>query len=563
MILQVFHELRPLLRHPRIDLSRVAVLSAIGGVFEATVLVLVVNAAVAIADGTTGTAIELPIVGVDMSLGAVLWWAGGLAVAVALVNAVVAWWSARLGTEVLVAARHRAIAAFLAASWEKQSTEREGALQETVTTLASQASLLTMALSNGIAGGLGLAALLLTALFIDAVVALVVLVFGVGLFVLLRPLGELTRRRSAAYVAANRRYSEHIARTAAMSMELRVFGTDAPVLGELDRSNATVGEELRRTRFSAAIGTNLYRNTAVLFLVAAVAALNLAGGERLVEVSAVALLIVRSLGYATSVQGAVQQVGVNLPGLEALNERSDDLAAHRERSGSTELSSFERIELRGVGYSYDERTQALRDVDLTIRAGDVLGVVGPSGSGKSTLLQVLLRLRLPVTGSVRVDGLDYADIDRASWSRLVAVVPQEPRLMEASVADNIAFMRPGLTRADVEQAADDAHVGDEIRDLPNGFDTVLGPHGSGLSGGQKQRVAFARALVGRPRLLILDEPTSALDGESERRIQETIIELKDRVTLVIVAHRLSTLDVCDRAISMKAGRVEIAELPTL
>ena len=131
--------------------------------------------------------------------------------------------------------------------------------------------------------------------------------------------------------------------------------------------------------------------------------------------------------------------------------------------------------------------------------------------------------------------------------------------MEASVADNIAFLRPGIDRADVEAAADAAHVGAEIRALPDGFDTVLGPRGSGLSGGQKQRIAFARALAGLPRLLVLDEPTSALDGESERRIQETIDELKGRVTMVIVAHRRSTLDVCDRVISMRGGRIEATE----
>jgi len=225
------------------------------------------------------------------------------------------------------------------------------------------------------------------------------------------------------------------------------------------------------------------------------------------------------------------------------------------------VTSFDTIELVDVGYSYDDRIPAIRDVNLTIRRGEVLGIVGPSGSGKSTLLQVLLRLRLPGSGEVLVDGVDYATIDRTSWSHLVAVVPQEPQLIEASIADNIAFLRPEVTRDDVERAAEAAHVAAEVRELPDGFDTMLGPRGTGLSGGQKQRVAFARALAGTPQLLILDEPTSALDSESERRIRETISELEGRVTLVIVAHRLSTLDVCDRVITIADGTIEAITPP--
>ncbi len=562
MFRRVLQQLRPLLRRPRLDLIQIGVLSAVAGVCEAAVLVLVVNAAVAIAEDTAGAALELPITGWEVTIGTALWCAAGLAIVVGLLASLVAWLSARVGTEVLEAARHESIASFLASSWEQQEREREGSLQETVTTLAFQASSLTMSLTVALAAGLGLAALMLTAVLIDVVVAVIVFIVGMGLFAVLRPVAEMTRRHSADYVEANASYAEDVARTAAMSMELGVFGTDDEALDALDRSNDVVSKELRRTRFVAAVGTSLYRVVAILFLVAAVAGLNLAGGQRLVEVGAVALLVVRSLGYATSVQASIQQLSMLSPSLEALSARNARLRSSHPRRGSKPMSTFRSIEFRGVTYSYDEQTPALRDVDLNIEFAEVLGVVGPSGSGKSTLLQVLLRLRTPVDGSVLVDGLDYREIDPAAWSKLVAVVPQEPRLMEASIADNIAFLRPGVTRDDIEQAADAAHVGTDIRQLPDGFDTLLGPSGAGLSGGQKQRVAIARALVGRPQLLVLDEPTSALDADSERGIQETIVDLSGQVTLVIVAHRLSTLDACNRVIRVSAGRVEPAELPS-
>ena len=124
------------------------------------------------------------------------------------------------------------------------------------------------------------------------------------------------------------------------------------------------------------------------------------------------------------------------------------------------------------------------------------------------------------------------------------------------MADNIAFLRTGITREAIEAAAASAHVVDDILRLPQGFDTELGPRGAGLSGGQKQRIAIARALVGEPQLLVLDEPTSALDVRSEQLLQQTIQDLKGRVTLVIVAHRLTTLACCDRVIAMADGRVQ-------
>jgi ATP-binding cassette subfamily B protein len=552
---QVAQQLRPLLKRPRLDLFLIAAVSAIAGIFEAAVLVLVVNAAVSIADGTSAAPIELPIIGIDASIAQVLWCAGLLTLAVAAANSIGAWMSARVGAEVLDNARHRAVAAFLGASWRTQSAAREGSVQETATTLAFQSSSLTMTVTVGLSAGLSLSALLATAVFIDPVVTVIVLVFGLTLFAVFRPVGRLTQRHSRSYVEANSEYTEDVARMAAMSMELRVFGVEQQTIGALDRSASRANDSLRRTRFVARLGTTLYRDVAVLFLVAAVAALNLSDGDRLVEVGAVALLIVRSLGYATMVQSALQQISELSPNLTKLDGRLQQLESSVDRLGSADRTSFDTFELRGVSYSYDGRTPAIHDVDLTLRRGEVLGIVGPSGSGKSTLLQVLLRLRPPTTGSALVDGVDYAEISAASWARLVAIVPQEPQLVEASIAENIRFLRPDVTRADVEAAAEAAHIAAEIRELPDGFDTLLGPRGSGLSGGQKQRVAFARALAGGPLLLILDEPTSALDGESERRVRDTITELKGQVTLVIVAHRLSTLDVCDRVISMENGRI--------
>lgn len=170
------------------------------------------------------------------------------------------------------------------------------------------------------------------------------------------------------------------------------------------------------------------------------------------------------------------------------------------------------------------------------------------------MVNVLLRLYEPTSGEVLVNGVALHDVDDNEWHRRVAIVPQEPRLTHGTIADNIRFLRD-LDDESVQQAAVEAHIDGFIRTLPAGYDSPVGELGMGLSGGQRQRICIARALAGKPDLLVLDEPTSALDGESEAAIQRTLQQLKGQVTMVIVAHRLSTLSICDRLLVLEDGRL--------
>ena len=201
---------------------------------------------------------------------------------------------------------------------------------------------------------------------------------------------------------------------------------------------------------------------------------------------------------------------------------------------------------------------ALQDVTFDVERSETVGIIGPSGAGKSTLVQILLALREPTTGVYLVNGQPSNKYRRCDWQRLVAYVPQEPRLLHASVFDNISFLRD-LSSDDVERAAILAGIHDEIAAWPDGYGTIIGPRADAVSGGQQQRVCLARALAASPDLLVLDEPTSALDRHSEFVIQRSLIELKGQVTMFIVAHRLSLLEVCDRVMVIHAGRMEAFE----
>ena len=190
-----------------------------------------------------------------------------------------------------------------------------------------------------------------------------------------------------------------------------------------------------------------------------------------------------------------------------------------------------------------------------LRRGTIVGVVGPSGAGKSTFVQLLLGLRDPTAGRITADGTDVRRFDAERWFARVSVVPQEPVLLATTVFDNIAFRRPGVTAAEVEEAARRAHVHEEIVSFPDGYQTQVGERGSQVSGGQRQRICIARALVGDPHLVVFDEPTSALDPQSEQKVQQALDELRERALVVVVAHRLSTLDRCDEIVVLRDGRL--------
>ena len=215
---------------------------------------------------------------------------------------------------------------------------------------------------------------------------------------------------------------------------------------------------------------------------------------------------------------------------------------------------LEKIEFRGVRFRYGDKT-VFDGLNLEIRAGESLAVVGPSGGGKTTLVNLLLRFFDPEGGSVSRNGVDLRALRLDGIRARMGLVLQDTFLFNDTIAANIAFGKPDATRAEIEEAARLAHADEFIRAKPDGYDTVVGERGTALSGGQKQRIAIARALIRKPELLVLDEATSALDTDSERAVQAAIDELMARLTVVVIAHRLSTVAKCRRIAVVSGGGV--------
>ena len=214
-----------------------------------------------------------------------------------------------------------------------------------------------------------------------------------------------------------------------------------------------------------------------------------------------------------------------------------------------------RIQFERVTFAYHAGGEALRDLDLEIPEGTVAGLVGRSGSGKSTIAKLLQRLHAPGRGRVLIDRVDLTQVDPAWLRRQIGVVLQENILFNRSVRDNIALTMPSASIERVMECAEMAGAHEFILELPHGYDTLLEERGANLSGGQRQRIAIARALIADPRILIFDEATSALDYESERIIQNNMRAICRERTVLIIAHRLSTVRMADEIFVIDKGGV--------
>ncbi|MEW6340290.1 MAG: type I secretion system permease/ATPase [Paraburkholderia sp.] len=247
-----------------------------------------------------------------------------------------------------------------------------------------------------------------------------------------------------------------------------------------------------------------------------------------------------------------QQIGISMGRLgDILNTRTEVPQSRQALPAVKGDISFQNIRFR---YRADGPT-ILNDVSLDIRAGEVIGIVGRSGSGKSTLTKLLQRLYIPEHGRVRIDGIDLALADPAWLRRQIGVVLQENLLFNRSIRDNIAVTDPGISLEVVMNAARLAGAHDFISEMSEGYDTTVGEHGSNLSGGQRQRIAIARALVTNPRILIFDEATSALDFETERVIQNNMRAMCQGRTVIIIAHRLTSVRHADHIVAMDKGKI--------
>ncbi|HUQ14760.1 MAG TPA: ABC transporter ATP-binding protein [Gemmatimonadales bacterium] len=348
----------------------------------------------------------------------------------------------------------------------------------------------------------------------------------IGAIRLIRSYGE-ERRESAGFAAQTNRYRKQVIRTQ------RFSSLTSPI-------------------------TEVFSGFLVILIIWAATRPGLLGLDAPLAPATIIVFLMAALRLTSplkTISGFPAVMAVALASAERIFQVLDEPPAEVDRPGEGEASFEQEIVFDRVTFRYGQGEPVLRDVSFAIPKGKVVALVGPSGAGKTTLADLLPRFHDPTAGRILLDDVPLTRLRRRSLRGLMGVVSQDAVLLNDTVFANVTYGSPGASRERVEAAAEAANAVGFIRQLPQGFDTVLGERGTRLSGGQRQRIAIARALLRDPPILILDEATSALDTELERLVQQAIDRLMRERTVLVIAHRLATVRDADEIVVLDGGRV--------
>ena len=318
----------------------------------------------------------------------------------------------------------------------------------------------------------------------------------------------------------------------------------------------TFAASVRVASYSALFGS------VMMFLgFSTIAAIMWYGGREVIAGRLTLAMITGFLIYGISIAaslgglgGLYAQFNAALGGVQRVFDILDTKPTIQDTPGAHTLTAVRgQLTFANVDFSYDGKTPVLQNIDLTIKAGEILALVGPSGAGKSTLFNLIPRFYDPTSGSIRLDNQNLRDVTQQSLRDQIAIVPQETILFGGTIRENILYGKLDASEAELIAAAKAANAHEFIMNFPDQYDTVVGERGMNLSGGQRQRIAIARAILKDPAILLLDEATSALDNESEELVQEALNRLMQNRTTVIIAHRLSTIKVAHRIAVLDSG----------
>lgn len=536
------------------------VLSVIAAQAESAALILIAVMAESVARGeepievSLGPAeIELPVItGSYITLGAII----TAAAAVYLFGRSSSRTYARLERET----RNKIVTSFASASWEFQATQRSSRVQGRVLRLMNARA----NTFGGLVGWIRALATILVFVTVAAVMspiaALVIVGFGALLSFAVFPLRRRISRLGAKTVDGEVGVAADFAEAVDHGADVHVFGVWPAFVSRFREKSEELEHLMAALRTTKQTMPVVYQFGALaLILFVLVAAYSVGASGEFGRFAAAALLLLRSVQYGQQLQLRLQTLAESVPRIELL-ERELSTPPPPMVPGTRTLSGIERVELSDISYTYPGgEGAALANLSFDLGPGSIVGIAGPSGSGKSTLAQILLRLRWPTSGGYLVNGVSADEFSQDSWNSVVSHVPQHPKLLHGTLLENVTFLDERITREEAMRALKMIGLEGLVESLPEGLDSEVGPTGRSLSGGQVQRLGIARALVRKPRLIVLDEPTSALDVDSERIVGDALETLRDRpdVLVFVIAHRASTLALCEKMIVLEEGRLAI------
>ena len=395
---------------------------------------------------------------------------------------------------------------------------------------------------------------------LSARLALLSLLLAPVLLLIIRPMINRLRRRSRELATERGEVTSHVGEMIASAKLIRAYVAEAFELERFRELAERYRKRVLRAQHYSSLTSpvsEMFGGVMIVLILVVGTRLALGAGALLDPAVLITFLAVslRLMSPIKSVSNYPAIMATATASAERVFEVLDLPPAEGDRPGETTAEFTKQIEYRGVSFEYEASEAVLRDVDLEVKLGQIVAVVGPSGAGKTTLVDLLPRFYEPTSGMILLDGVPLTNFTRTSLRKLMGIVSQETVLLNDTVLANIAYGLKHVPLEQVRAAARAANADEFIMRLPESYETLLGERGTRLSGGQRQRIAIARALLRDPPILILDEATSALDTESERLVQEAIDRLMAHRTVFVIAHRLATVQHADFIVVLAEGRI--------
>ncbi|OHA13826.1 MAG: hypothetical protein A2909_00900 [Candidatus Tagabacteria bacterium RIFCSPLOWO2_01_FULL_39_11] len=443
-----------------------------------------------------------------------------------------------------------------AGDWSYLSKQKVGHLDQILVANVKDSSALLAHISSSFLIAVNIAIYSLLVVNVSFWVAVLAIVFGGAILFLFKPLFNKTRSLSHQMVQRSKDLAHYVNENIIGMKSIKSMFAGERAL----RKGESYFDDIKNLQIKigelGSFNTAMLQPVGILFIIGVFAFFYKSGAFNLGSFAVAVYAINRVFAGIQAAQSEVYVWNSLIPSLASVLAYREEAAGNKETdSGRKNFSFRQSLEFKDVGFDYGGQKEILSHNNFYIKKGELLGLVGSSGAGKTTIVDLLLRLFKPKSGVILLDGEDASDISLREWRTNIGYVSQDVFLTNDTILNNIKFYDPAINKEDIIEAAKMANIYEFIKNLPQQFETVVGERGTRLSGGEKQRIALARVLARKPEILVLDEATSALDNESEALIQKAIADLRGKITVFAIAHRLSTVREFDRILVLDRSRI--------
>lgn len=452
--------------------------------------------------------------------------------------------------------RRKLFSKILATNWSHLIKQKSGYLENIVVVDVAYSADLLRHISAVLMILVSLSMYALIAVNISFGISIVCGILGIILFAVLRPMFKKIKYLSYQVAKLNKQSSHHMNQSIAGIKTIKTMVVSDGVVKLGDEQFAKLKKLSVKISLLKNLTLSFIQPLSLIFIVGVFLVSYKSPNFNIASLVAIVYLIQKMFNYIEQLQKGLHSINELIPRLGAVLSYEKETEKNQEiDQGRLDFKFEKSLKFDHVSFSYSNNKEVLNDLNFEIQRGETVGLIGPSGVGKTTLVDLILRLFNPSTGTIILDNKNISDIKLNQWRKEIGYVSQDIFLINDTIKNNIKFFDDDISDEDIIQAAKMANIFDFIQSCPDQFMTPVGERGLLLSAGQRQRIAIARILARKPKILILDEATSALDNESEQQIQNVIRNLKRSVTVIIIAHRLSTVMECDNLMILKDGKI--------